>query len=296
MTILAVSPGPGFAQSSDGDDLLDDLGGAAEDPTAEPAPNIEDVDIDGDLEEPEDSKKDEPAPAAAQPVAAEAAGAPADTSSAAESSSAGPPSTVAPERTEPIVDRVKAVQKKPVLKRARVELSPYSAIGVNDPFYTHVAFGGGLTFFPHDNFGLGLSLTYFVAHQKTLAHEVVRIGQKSVPAEFDLPKYFVGVDLHWIPIYGKVSLFNSVIAPFDLYLIAGGGIVNTGVNSRLSANIGIGQRFFVGDFLALRIELRDHMYLDTLRVDGQLRSDIQNYILLQLGVSLFVPPSFEYGT
>ncbi len=289
----------GVSVQAQTDDLLEGLGGdEAEEVPADATP-IEDVALDDDLEEPVDSKKPESAPDVQEEPAEAPAGPGVETIEA--TGDASPDSiSLEPESKKQatngrIVDRVKAVQKKPVLKRTRVELSPFAALGINDPFYTHVAAGGSLTFFPHDNFGIGLTMTYFLAHPKTSAHQVIRLGQKSVPAEFNLPRYFVGADLHWIPIYGKVSLFNSAITPFDLYIVAGGGIANTGVDTRLSSNIGIGQRFFIGDFLAFRIELRDYMYLDTLRVDGQLRSDIQNYVLLQLGVSLFVPPSFEYG-
>ena len=65
-------------------------------------------------------------------------------------------------------------------------------------------------------------------------------------------------------------------------------------------NAGIGQRFFLSDWLAVRIEVRDHLYLDNLDIADQRssnvhrRSDIQNYVLLYAGVSFYLPPSFEY--
>ena len=46
--------------------------------------------------------------------------------------------------------------------------------------------------------------------------------------------------------------------------------------------------------MALRFELRDHVFVDTQEVNGLTRSDIQNYMMFFVGVSFFVPPSFEY--
>src|SRR5687767_4671981 len=53
---------------------------------------------------------------------------------------------VADEPTEvggvPVVDRVKSVQKKPFLKRGRLELAPVGHVSANDAFF--VKMGGGL--------------------------------------------------------------------------------------------------------------------------------------------------------
>ncbi len=55
-------------------------------------------------------------------------------------------------------------------------------------------------------------------------------------------------------------------------------------------NIGLGQRYFITDWLVVRVELRDYIFLDSR--NGQ--SDIQNLLILGFSVSGFIPPSFEY--
>src|SRR5690606_19604875 len=86
------------------------------------------------------------------------------------------------------LDRVKSVQRKPVLKQYRAEVTPFFSVSLNDAFYTHLTVGGTAVFYPHDAFGIGLSGTYFFAQPKTSIHKVVRQGQTSVPATFELPQ------------------------------------------------------------------------------------------------------------
>jgi outer membrane beta-barrel protein len=193
------------------------------------------------------------------------------------------------------LDRIKAVQHKPVLKQYRFEVTPLVGLSLNDAFYTHLAVGAGAAFFVHDNFGIGANGTFFLAHPRTDNHKVVRIGQKGVAAVFDLADVLTTLDLHWVPIYGKVSLFNQIILPFDFYLIAGGGLAVAGANIRPALSGALGQRFMINDWLAVRLEIRDTFYNDTQEVEGQPRSDIQNYILFTAGVSFFIPPYFEYS-
>ena len=95
----------------------------------------------------------------------------------------------------------------------------------------------------------------------------------------------------------KISLINSVIIPFDLYVVAGFDVVVAGKDMavRPGFNVGLGQRFMLGEWLALRIQDRDQVYVDKQTVNNQERSDIQNYVMLEAGVSFYLPPRFEYS-
>ena len=193
-------------------------------------------------------------------------------------------------------DRIKAVPRKPVLKKHRVELFGAASLSLNDAYYQHFALNGAAVFYPHDAFGIGIGADYVYAHPKTSNIDVVRQSLTSVPAVFELPRLFAHVDLYWIPIYGKVSLFESGIIHFDFYGTAGAGVVSAfGKRRPPEVNVGVGQRFFLGDWLALRFEVRDHLFVDTQDVDGRTRSDVQSYVLFLAGVSFFIPPSFEYS-
>jgi outer membrane beta-barrel protein len=211
------------------------------------------------------------------------------------------------EKPEPVVappkppeaastDRIKAVPRKPILKRNRAEVFGGASLSLNDAYYQHFAFAGSAIFYPHDAFGIGVGVDFLYAHPKTSNVDVVRQSLTSVPAVFELPKLFAHVDLYWIPIYGKVSLFESNIIHFDFYGTAGAGVATAfGKRRPPEVNVGVGQRFFLGDWLALRFEVRDHLFVDTQDVDGRTRSDVQSYVMFMAGVSFFIPPSFEYS-
>lgn len=194
-----------------------------------------------------------------------------------------------------LMDRVKSVPRKPVIKRMRAELTPQAALSLNDPYFNHYGVGGALMFYPHDNFGIGASALYLFAHDDTDNVAVIRQGQTSVMATLEPADLFASVDFQWVPIYGKISLFDSAIVHFDFYALAGFGVARTGDRMQVTAAPGVGQRFVINDWLAFRIELRDYLYMDTRAVNTQSQSDIQNYLMLQAGLSAFIPPSFEYS-
>jgi outer membrane beta-barrel protein len=258
--ILAIATASVARAQSNADDILDNLGEAPKVKTAAEAPTVE----------PETTTKATSKPAA---------------------------ELKASDKTPPAVniDRIKAVPRKAMLKRHRLELTPFFSMSLNDAFYQHYAASGTLVFYPHDAFGIGLGVDYIFAHAETTNLDAVRQDLVSVPAIFELPSMFAHLDAYWIPLYGKLSLFNSDIIHFDIYTVAGFGAAFAGSRHPPEANVGVGQRFVFGDWLAMRLEVRDHFFVDSQEVNGLPRSDIQNYVLVALGVSMFVPPSFDYG-
>lgn len=195
------------------------------------------------------------------------------------------------------LDKIKAVPRKAVLKKGRLELAPLASLSMNDAYYQHLAVGGTLVYFPHDSFGFGVGADYLYENLETSNVDDVRRGLISVPAVFEQPELFAHFDLYWVPIYGKVSLFDRNIFHFEFYATGGLGVAG-GFDDTFNpaANMGLGQRMFFSDWLALRVEARNHIYLATQTVNDIERSDIQNILMFYVGVSFFIPPSFEYSS
>lgn len=172
-----------------------------------------------------------------------------------------------------------------------------ASLSLNDAYYQHYSVGGTAIYYPHDAFGIGVGIDYLYQHTKRDAIDEVRSSLTSVPAVFEPPKMFAHLDVYWVPLYGKFSLFNTAIIPFDFYASVGGGTATAFSNSRYmpAVNAAIGTRMAMTDWLALRIEVRDHFFLDTQQVDTIKRSDVQNYVMAQIGLSFFIPPTFEYS-
>ncbi len=210
------------------------------------------------------------------------------------------PAAAATEQPAEIQDRIKAVPRKAVLKQKRFELAAFFTLSLNDAFWQHLATSGSVIFYPHDSFAVGAGVDWIYAHVATSNLDVVRQSLTAVPPLPGLPMQstwlLTHVDLYWIPIHGKLSLFNRSIVHFDLYGTAGIGFATAfGERQPVVINAGVGQRLFVSDWLAIRLEVRDHLFNDNLDVNGQARSDVQNYVMMQLGASFFIPPTFEYS-
>jgi outer membrane beta-barrel protein len=190
-------------------------------------------------------------------------------------------------------DRVKSVQRKPFLKRSRVEVTPMGFATLNDAYYPKAGPGARLSFFFHDSFGLALRGFQY----NLIATDNVRLAKRQLQSKLPKvqPKVGAFLDLLWSPIYGKVSLFNS-IKHFDLYLVGGAGMELTQTSDvdgpHFSTHIGLGQRFAVTDWLAVDLSVLDTLYAD--RPDGGGKSVLQQQVSINGGLSFYLPLSFDY--
>jgi len=189
-----------------------------------------------------------------------------------------------------LVDRIKSVQRKTFLKKKRVEIFPFFAMNLNDPFYQHFLAGASLGFHMVDSFSVELKGGAVVGTVNQDAVKLVRVNEGAICEDCPQLKYHADVNLGWSPIYGKISLLGESIVHFDTYFSAGGGIFGTDSGANPALNVGVGQRYFFNDWLVGRVELRDYIFMDSRNEI----SDIQNILLLSFSVSGFFPTSFEY--
>ena len=215
--------------------------------------------------------------------------APVDTEAAteAEETEAGADAT---DGKKKLSDRIKSVQRKDFLKRERIEVFPQFGLDLNDPFFQHLIVGVAGAYHVADSLAFELRGGFVVASIEQSAIRFVRRETDSLienPPEF---KYHFDVDALWAPFYGKISLFGEGILHFDTYVTVGAGGFGTDAALNPAANFGIGQRYFINDWLVARVEIRDYIFIDNR--NGE--SDIQNLLILGFAVSGFFPTSFEY--
>ncbi|HUT99884.1 MAG TPA: outer membrane beta-barrel domain-containing protein [Myxococcota bacterium] len=191
-------------------------------------------------------------------------------------------------------DRIKSVQRKPFLKKGRWELTPLFSLSINDAFYQKMGGGAAVAYHLADSLGLELQAVYV----GTVQTDMVGFFQQANQA---LPKvsqlqYYLTANVMWSPLYGKLSLFTDAIVHFDAYLLGGFGVAQTETGPKFASNIGIGLRYFATSWLVIKIEVRDLMYTEKLKLDvqGEKFSDIQNHVMLSAGVSFFLPFDFNY--
>jgi outer membrane beta-barrel protein len=110
------------------------------------------------------------------------------------------------------------------------------------------------------------------------------------------------VDGVWSPIYGKVAWLDRSIIHFDLFLTAGFGVVRSstsegnldrkGLGPHVAADVGAGLRFYPLEWLALEAGMMLTVYPD--QPMETVPGTLQKVLTTNLGVSFFLPPSFEY--
>jgi outer membrane beta-barrel protein len=91
-------------------------------------------------------------------------------------------------------------------------------------------------------------------------------------------------DLVWVPAHAKMRLGGS-ITHLDLYVALGGGVIDSVLSSDLAGNGGIGMKFFLGHAVAIRFDVRDHVFREQLLAEKVFVNDLT----ATLGFSLYLP-------
>ncbi len=264
------------------------------------AQGFEGLDLTDDAPKKDDKKK-KPAPAKDE-LDLTAPDKPAETRKEAPRAPLKPNDAPAVERDVTVEDRVKSVQRKLYIKRGRFELAPAALINVNDPYYTRVGGQLRLAFYPADT----LAIAARFALMQTLPSDDVRQAKRTLQSRifFSVPLWNAMLDLEWSPLYGKVSFLNSILH-VDGYVLAGGGVVFTertgspdpGNNNQPRPinpgfDLGVGLRFVAKDFVSVNLGLVNTTFVDT--PVGTTKGATQNLMMIQLGVSLFIPFKSTY--
>jgi len=225
------------------------------------------------------------------------------------------------EAAKPLGDRIYAVQQIYALRRGRFELNPYWSIALNDQFVQHPGPGLAINYYIINELAIGANFNWYGPFNvdSKFNFNTRRAARVGVP----LTEYNWGAagNITYVPAYGKFSGFGDFIFHWDVYLVGGGGVISTrpiaviDPNNRFfnwkikpAGNIGLGARVFFNRWFAAILELRNYIFMDQLESlqpartlqeqrdtstwygDDQFTIDVA----LQLGVSVFLPFSFEY--
>jgi outer membrane beta-barrel protein len=225
------------------------------------------------------------------------------------------------EAAKPLGDRIYAVQQIYALRRGRFELNPYWSIALNDQFVQHPGPGLALNFYIINELAIGANFNWYGPFNvdSKFNFNTRRAARVGVP----LTEYNWGAagNITYVPAYGKFSGFGDFIFHWDVYLVGGGGVISTrpiaviDPNNRFfnwktkpAGNIGLGARIFFNRWFAAILEVRNYIFMDQLEnldipLSPAAQQDSANWygddqltidVALQLGVSVFLPFSFEY--
>jgi outer membrane beta-barrel protein len=217
---------------------------------------------------------------------------------------------------------VLAVPQIYALRAHRLEVNPYFSFSLNDQFVSHPGPGLAINYYLSNVLALGVSGNYYggLNVDSDFNFQNRRAARVATP----LSEYLVGVNFNmtYVPVYGKFAAFSDFIFNYDLYVVGGLGMMwNRPIavvdpdNRKFDwkgdlsiLNPGIGLRIFFNRWFAANLELRDYIFIpktENLKVGTTTEqqrdkntwyggSEFTNNIQAQIGVSFFLPPSWEY--
>ncbi len=202
---------------------------------------------------------------------------------------------------------IKTLQRKTFLKLGRVEVGPHLGAVVNDPFLNRYIIGASAGYHLTEVFSLELDLGFSPdlgdeVDWKPLTHQLV--DNNHVSPDISKLSYYADVTFGFSPIYGKVAIGRKIIN-FDIFGNFGAGVARTAddldalqadpgdVRAEASAeqfhpttNLGGGLRIIFNPNLALRLEGRSLVYIETVQ---STTLEMKNNLLLQGTVTFFFP-------
>ena len=189
---------------------------------------------------------------------------------------------------------ISVIQKKYLPKTERFQL--YTGLGMttNSPWFLNLGVKINLGYHFTESFGVEFSGMFLSNSEREVAKEI-REYNGLQPEKFVNTKNYVGLDLMWVPIYGKLSMLNNRIIPFDMYFSAGAGSSST--NSQEgnvpTMHIGTGQIFAISKSMAFRWDYSWTMFQATEVQSSSSTTapskNSYNDLILTAGLSFFFP-------
>ena len=211
------------------------------------------------------------------------------------------------------------VMRKPFLKLKRVDLMPFLATTMNDNMIRHYAGGAAIDYYLTDVLAVGVEGQYF-AKQFREPFDLVGRQARRLPT---INQYnFAGaLNFHYVPVYGKFAVLDKKLVHWEAYFTAGVGVTQTEVvprdprfpgftNLNITPNVGASMRFFLARWATINLGIRDYIMVDKFeptdrsptmnatasQAEANAEGSLINNVMFQLGVSFWIPPTFEYST
>jgi outer membrane beta-barrel protein len=209
------------------------------------------------------------------------------------------------------------VVRKPFLKSGRVELFPMVGTTMNDNMVRHYSVGGQLSYYLTDVLAIGIEGFYYEPSFREPFDLVARQARR-LPT-VNTYRWSTALDFNYVPVYGKFAVFDRKLVTWEVAFTAGIGVGQSKVEERdkkypgftnflIQPNVGASMRFFLTKWLTVSAGIRDYVFYDKFEpVDREMYAtadeardhatgSLINNVMFQLGVSFWLPTSFEYTT
>jgi outer membrane beta-barrel protein len=211
------------------------------------------------------------------------------------------------------------VIRKPFLKTGRWEMEPMFSSTMNDNMIRHYGAGASISYYLTDVLAVGVEGQYFTKSFREPFDLVARQARR-LPT-INKYNWEAALDFHYVPVYGKFAVLDKHIVTWETFFTAGLGVTESEViprdprfasfsNIMITPNVGASLRFFLFKWLTVSAGIRDYLFVDKYEPVGRSEtmftsasdakdhadSSFINNVMFQVGVSFWLPPTFEYTT
>lgn len=188
---------------------------------------------------------------------------------------------------------ISIIQKKYLPKTERFQLYIAPGMTTNSPWFLNLGVKVNAGYHFTETFGVELSGVFLSNSERQVAQEI-RDNNRLEPEKFVNTKSYLGGDIFWAPIYGKISFLNDRIIPFDMYFTFGGGTSNTNSEEGNvpTFHVGTGQIFAMSKWMAFRWDYSwTHFSATSVSGVGGVPGSKNEYddLILTAGFSFFFP-------
>ncbi len=181
---------------------------------------------------------------------------------------------------------VAVIQKRYLPKTGRFEFHGGLTTITNDSFYLSGGAEARIAYYFREAHGVELFYFNFGTSERQIKTDLRDINAVATTSLIRAHSY-IGLDYKWTPMYGKLTLFNQRLVPFDLYFSFGAGGTGTTTSSAApTVHLGTGQLFALSKRTAFRWDFSWNFFADK-GISGTYQSF--NNLFLSAGVSFFYP-------
>ncbi len=184
---------------------------------------------------------------------------------------------------------IAVIQPRLQPKSKRFQLNASGGAIINNPWFNifGVSLRGDYQF--TESLGIELAIDQYSGSAGSSATDLADNLNVQIN-NFVQTKSYYGLHGLWAPFYGKLTLFNNKIVPFDVFFTVGAGqsaIEGARSSSVVTYHFGAGQLFAIDRNLAFRWDIRMNQFQTESRLSSS-SVNIQNVVMM-VGVSYFLP-------
>ncbi len=184
--------------------------------------------------------------------------------------------------------RTRIVQNRTVDLNNRFEIGGnYGINGGGDSYVTTQNLGAYLDFHFSPRWAVGVRYQHSYNKLTSEGEEQYKRAREAQAIDPASPEAFAGVDypidtslftVSYAPIYGKLNLFDSGIAHFDIYGLLGYGVMKLNSGNSNTYAAGIGSGIWLSQHFATRLEVRYQAFEDLIGTANRKQNIIQGMV------------------